>query len=194
MANLERNTWTSIQSTITAVQAVLLAIDSALNMVGLNESNLDGFETTVDDFLFIAGEARMLMWDLNTINQQMRLLFDLGTAPASTTELQQRMAEIRRVTQEYLTMARRVQTIERSATDAVRRLMRIWGRIMDIAGNKQGSQQVQDQLTQLQQQSVQHSAAVTAYQQAMLTKAQEEPLVIESISLINVQIMADWPR
>ena len=191
---MEPNLWTSVQSTITAVQAVLLAIDSALNMIGFGSSSLDGFESTVEDFVAIANEARALIWDINTIEVQIRLLFDLDTAPSNTTELQLRMAEIRRATQEYLTMARRVQTIERSATDAVRRVMNIWGRVMDIAGNKEGSQQVQEALTQLQQQSIQHSAAVTAYQQAMLTKAQAQPLLEESLTRINVEIMADWPR
>ena len=59
VANLERNTWTSIQSTITAVQAVLLAIDSALNMVSFGSSSLDGFESTVGEFVAIANEARI---------------------------------------------------------------------------------------------------------------------------------------
>ena len=176
------------------MQAVLLAIDSALNMVSFGSSSLDGFESTVEDFVAIANEARILMWDLQTIETQMALLFGLDTAPSNTTELQIRLAEIRRATQEYLTMARRVQTIERSGTDAVRRLMNIWGRVMNIAGNKEGSQQVQEALVQLQQQSVQHSAAVTAYQQAVLMDKQAEPLLEESVQRINVELLADWPR
>ena len=191
---LERTIWTSIQSTITAVQSVILVADSAMNLVSIGSSALEGLEATIADLNAILMDANGILFDIRRIEHETVALFALETAPASTTELQIRLAQIRRVCQEYLTMARRVQTITASAADILRRLERIWGRVLDIAGNKASGQQVQEALVQLNVQQTAHNAQVAAFQQAMLTQAQTEPLVTESVSRIKTNVRASWPR
>ena len=192
-ANLTQTTWTSAQSTVIAAQAVALVIDSALNLEGLNSTELSGINQEMQTLASIIQEGEGLMWDIRTLEVQMQWLFSLETAPDNTQALRERLWQIRRYQVNQQMHARRIQTIQNAAISAVNRIMRIADRILGVVGNRQGSQQIQAQLTNLQHLSNRQGVIIAAYQQAQLAEMQTAPLVEESTFLINEQLLTDWP-
>ena len=59
----------------------------------------------------IVRQAEGLSYDIASLQAQIDALFDLDTAPASTSELQVRLAEIRRVRSQCYSYAMRLQTL-----------------------------------------------------------------------------------
>jgi hypothetical protein len=83
-------------------------------------------------------EAQGLSMDLSTIQLNLTLLFDLDTAPRSSRELRQRMAEIRRLTWTVYVDALRAQTLMQTTVSALRHMVRLIEAIGDFLGNNQG--------------------------------------------------------
>jgi hypothetical protein len=183
---------TAVQSVTTAAQAVKLVADSVKNLAGLDGTSLDGLGEITGEFTGLMEETRGLLWDLKVIETQIKALFDLQTAPNNATDLQLRLDEIRVLTQEYLTAARRVQTVVHATVDAVQRILRIVDKIADLAGNRASQAQIQEQLTLLVKAENEHSASVAAYQQASLVEKQSKPLIQQSLRNINREIRMDW--
>jgi hypothetical protein len=182
-----------VQNTITALQSIQLVLDSALNLTGYGDTGLEGLESDMDQLTGIMTESEAILWNVHSLEQQVAFLFGLDTAPDSTRALRERLYEIRRYQFEQQMAARRIQTLQATAIDTVKRIIRLWERILDVLGEKQSAQVLQSQLTQLQYLHQKQTVTLAAYQQAQLAEMQQEPLIDESLERINDQLLSDWP-
>ena len=97
-ANLYQNTVTAVQSVLTAIAAAETAANTLLDLTPLDEViTLQGILEDVKLLADIVAQAEGLSNDVASLRAQIAALFDLETAPASTSALQERLAEIRRV-------------------------------------------------------------------------------------------------
>ena len=192
--NLFHNIVTSIQSTISAIEAVAQTANMILELTPYDDNGLAGLEADLMELDGIVQEASMVLYDIGEVERQSRVLFGLDAAPSSTAELQARLWEIRRVRAEQLMQARRIQTLQATAVRTVARILHLAGRILDFVGQKQAMQNISANLTVLKHIETQQGVQVAAFQQALLTGEQERPLIEESVQRINVELLADWPR
>jgi hypothetical protein len=194
-ANLRSNTMTSLQTTISAVESVLQTGYMLLELEPFEDLVLDGtFGADLAELDGILGEVSGILFDLRTIQLQAQRLFSLESAPDSTRLLRERLLEIRIERAKALARARDVQTLPVRITNVITRIERLWARILEVIGAKQTGQQLQSMTQQLTHISAQTQVIQAAYNQAILTDASERPVVEQAISLINEQIMVDWPK
>jgi conjugal transfer/entry exclusion protein len=184
-----------IQSTITAIQTTLTVANQVLDLTPLGEIVLgDGYDEDLTQLATIAREAQGLSYDLASLNAQVTTLFDLSTAPRSTRELRQRLADIRQVVFQSYSYALRTQTLVATTLRTVQHLQRLVAAIGDFLGNNQGNQT----LAQLEG-TLSHTLATlqvqtAAYERAQSVERLEEALTVESLENISIEILSDWPQ
>jgi hypothetical protein len=194
-ANLVANEFTGLQTFLNLLQAVLQTGYMVLELTPYDSTGLDGgFDADLAELDAIVRDATQVLYDIGAVEQQSRALFGLDAAPSSTAELQARLFEIRRVRAEQLMQARRVQTLQHRAVQTVAHIATLLSRIVDFIGQKQAMQNINASLTVLKQLENKQGVQIAAFQQAILTEQQEQPLIDESLFLIKREVMADWPR
>jgi hypothetical protein len=184
-----------VQTTITAVEAVLQTFNQLLELMPVGEIILSAeFASTLDELSVIIAEATGLAYDLGSLQSQISTLFDLNTAPDSMTLLKERLFAIRRVAWEGHVTAMRAQTLARTTLSAIGHLQRLMDAIGILMGNMSANQtmlQVQGTMTELlAKMQVQQATADRARSIEQIT----ETMTIESLYRIQSQIMADHPR
>jgi len=135
-----------------------------------------------------------LGYDLGSLHSMVQTLFALEGAPGTTAELQARLWEVRRHVSQAYVYAMRTQTLLQTGQRAIRRTLRLYGRIMEVFGNLSGKQQLAEHLTQLAQLETEAKLTSTAFQRAQSLERTTEPLILESLERINEQIMLTHPR
>jgi conjugal transfer/entry exclusion protein len=184
-----------IQNVITAVQAVLIVANQLLELTGLGEIVLgDDLSSELDQFAAIQEEAGGLLADIANIQLQITALFELDGAPKSSSELRKRMAEIRRLVFKAYVDAIRTQSLMQSTVSALRHLVRLIEAVGDLVGNQQGNQTLIQLETRLTVELQKLKTQTAAFHKAQGFDRLEEPLVVESLELIGIEIMVDHPR
>ena len=184
-----------LQNTVQAVQTVLMVGNQLLELAGLGEIVLgDDMAAELDQLGGILEEAQGLRMDLNTIQLQVTLLFDLHSAPQSSSALRQRLAEIRQLTWTVYVDALRTQTLLQSSLSALRHMTRLLAAIGEFVGNNQGNQTLAQLDSKLTIELIKLKEQTAAHQRAQTVDRLTEPLTIESLYRIQESIMADWPR
>ena len=84
--------------------------------------------------------------------------------------------------------ARRVQTLQARAVQTVGQILHLMSRILDFVGQKQAMQNLSANLTVLKTIETKQGVQVAAFQQAILTEAQEQPLIAESQARIKAKM------
>jgi len=185
----------TLQTTVTAVQATLAVLNQVLELTGFDEIVLgEEMTTDLEALQDILTEARGLGTDLQTIQLQLKLLFDLDTAPTSATALRARLAEIRRVTWTVYVDALRAQTLLQSSLSALRHIVRLIEAIGALTGNMQGNQTLAQMDAKLSIELIKLKEQTAAFHRAQAFDRLSEPLTIESIQRINEAVMADYPK
>jgi hypothetical protein len=183
-----------VQTTITAVEAVLQTLNQILELTPVDEFILsEDFQSSLDEMAVILSEGSALILDLNRLNTQIQVLFDLDTAPADMRSLTTRLAEIRRMKHESTIFTLRVQTLIRTIISALTHLHRILEAMQTILGNMQANQNIaQIQLTQTELLAKIQMQSSTYYFNESLVRM-TDLLTIESLYRIQEQILADHP-
>ena len=158
------------------------------------DSGLGDLEADLAELDGIVRETHQVLYDIGEVERQSRALFGLDAAPSSTAELQARLWEIRRVRAEQLMQARRVQTLQATAVRTVAAYRAPHVADPGLRGAEASDAKHECQLAVLKQLENKQGVTVAAFQQAILTGEQEKPLIEESLSLINTELLADWPR
>ena len=194
-ANLYQNTVTAVQSVLTAIAAAETAANTLLDLTPLDEViTLQGILEDVKLLADIVAQAEVLSNDVASLRAQIAALFDLETAPASTSALQERLAEIRRVRAQCYSYAMRLQTLMTTAIRTIDHLTALLTSVSTFLGAKQGMQTlVQVNMTISKTLTIQ-TTQTAAFQRAESVDKMEELLTIESLHRINEAMMADWPR
>lgn len=189
-ANHETNIFTSFQALITAGQSIL---QSGYMLTNLESWGSSGYEMDSSGIRELVDETNQVLWDIRQVELQMRAIFGLEGAPESTMGLEDRLYEIRRIRAQAQADARRIQTLPKNIMKTIEDLGKLWGRILGILGEKQGSQQIQELLTRLNETEAQTGVVMAAFQNAVLTDAMEQPLIEESMARINRAVFLDYP-
>jgi hypothetical protein len=186
---------TAVQSTISAVEAVFHSAKWVLEQSPFGELvAAEDLAAEVEQYQVLLDEAMGLGYDLGSLNTMVQTMFALDTAPGTTAELQARLWEVRRhVSQGYI-YAMRTQTLLQTGQRAIRRTLRLYGRIMEVFGNLSGKQQLAEHLTQLVQLETEAKIASTAFQRAQSLERTTEPMILESLERINEGVMRTHPR
>lgn len=192
-ANHIANQWTAAQATISAVETVAQTGFWLRDLASYDDTGVSQMAADLAELDAILQQSQQVLWDIQYLEFQLRTLFDIHSAPDSTYGLNERLWQIRRVRYEQLAQARHIQALQQSAVRTIQDIIVLFERILGFAGEKQALQNMNASMSKLMQLETQQGVQVAAFQQALLTKEQEEPLVQESIHLINQQLMSDWP-
>src|SRR5712692_1426368 len=182
------------QNLIQAGQAIIMVANQVLELTGLDTIALgDDYQGDLDALGAIVTEARGLSYDLGSLQAQITTLFSLESAPRGTTELRQRLAEIRRVVFESYSYAMRTQTLMQTTLSTVRHLTRLISAVGDLLGNMQSNQTLIQYDAKLTQMLSQLQVQTAAYERAQSVERMERLLVEQSMHNINEAIMEDYP-
>jgi conjugal transfer/entry exclusion protein len=183
-----------IQNVITAIQTVFIVANQLLELTGLGEIVMgDDLSEEMEQLAAIQEEAGGLLADLQNIQLQITLLFELHTAPRSASALQKRMVEIRRLVFKVYVDALRVQSLMQSTVSALRHAVRLVQAIGDLLGNEQSNQTLVQLETRLTVELTKLKTQTAAFHKAQSFDRLQEPLILESLQLINIDIMEDHP-
>jgi hypothetical protein len=186
---------TAIQTTISAVQAVLQTAHWVIEQTPFDEAIGSG-ELAVDtaEIVALVQDAQALGFEITALAAQVQSLFGLAGAPRTTTEFAVRMAEIRGAVYQTRSYAVRAQSLVTSVIRTVNLILRVYDRMQSILGNLSGQQQLSEQLTQLVTLQTKQNIAEMASQLAENVDRLQEPLILESLDRINKATMATHPR
>jgi hypothetical protein len=183
------------QNTIQAVQTVFMVANQILELTPFGGLVFDvATQDTLDTLADIVTEARGLSFDLTSLQAQITILFHLDSAPRSASDLQIRLAEIRRVVWDSYVYALRTQTLLTTTLFTVRRLRNLIELIGDLLGNMQGNHTLAQLEAKLVEALGKMDTHTTAYERAQSVERLTETLTIESVHRINVETMLDWPQ
>lgn len=181
---------TAVEQTLNTIEAVFQSSQWVLEMESFGDP---GSRYGLEELDAIITQTQRVLWDIQALDSAIRRLFALEGAPTSTLALQQRLWEIRRWRSEQQAAARQIQTLPILVRRTIEDIRILWERILRITGNKQGHQQVQTLLVELNKTEARMEVSLAAYQQAMLTDAAEQTLIDESLELINAELFATMP-
>jgi TolA-binding protein len=193
--NFLQNLITTAQSTLTSIATAQTAASFLLDLTPLDEIIMaSGLIETAAQLADILQQVEVLDNDIQSLQRQITALFDLESAPASTSALRARLAEIRRLRWQCYSYAMRLQTLIRTALRTIQHVATLVNSIGTFLGAKQGMQTL-TQVAVSTNTTVTILAAQTAsFQRAASVDKMEELLTMESLSRIQTEIMADWPR
>jgi P-type conjugative transfer protein TrbJ len=175
-------------------QNILSLIHQALNLLPLDVIVIvDTISTDIATLNTLLQEATQIGMDISSLQAQLNRLFDLHTAPASSAELAQRLAEIQRLIWQARAYAMRVNTLVQTFQNTLRHIDTLIGTIAGLAGAKQGIQVLNQKAATLNYIEMVQTTQLAAFHQSELYERQQQLLVIESIKRIHAVQYSDWP-
>jgi hypothetical protein len=182
------------QTTITAIQTVLIVVNQLLELAGLDAIEIqDGlYDSDMADLAAIATEGTALIGDISSLNAQVTALFDLTTAPSTSTDLAQRLHDIRAAVYQIRSYAIRTQGLIRTLNNTVTHMQLLVGNIANYLGGNQGRMSLNEQMAEANKASAVLSAQTAALGNEAVISKMEEPLMIESWLLIKQNVMAGY--
>jgi conjugal transfer/entry exclusion protein len=176
------------------IETVAIVANQILELTPVDEIILSGeFTETLETMTVIIAESIGLAYDLQSLQAQIDVLFNLDTAPDNMTDLKQRLAEIRRVAYDCHVYAMRAQTLLRTTLSAIGHLTRLVEAIGSFIGNMQGNQTVAQLNSSLVEIMAKLQIQTVAYERSRSVEHITDVMTIESLHRIQEQIMADHP-
>ena len=193
-ASLVYDPFNEFVNTLNWVETTFVVANQVLDLTPVDEVVLSGeFASSLDSLSVIVAESVGLAYDLESLNAQIRVLFDVETAPDNMTDLKQRLTEIRQLSHDCHVYALRTQTLIQTTLSAVQHLLRLIDAVGGLVGNMQGNQvsvQVTGTLTELvAKMQVQTAAFARSQSVDQIT----ELMTLASLHKIQEAIMADHP-
>lgn len=184
-----------VNTTLLTIQAVLQTGYQALNLLGIpaDAASAAQFAEDVAQIMALMQTAQMLSWDIQLLEMQLNRLFSLESAPSNTSELQIRLREIRAVMFQTYSYAMQVQSLINTMVRTVQHAIQLYEQIMSLVGNLAGIQRSQQWMAKLVQMEMKMQVQTTAFYRAQIVEKMSEPVIIESLTIINQEIMIGWP-
>jgi len=182
------------QTTVSAVNSVLQVINQVLELTGLPTIALDA--TTASDLAqlsAILAEAGQIGMDLGGLQTQISTLFNLQTAPASSSELRQRLMEIQNALFLARVYALRVQTLINTLIHTIEHIATLEILIQGFIGNKQGTQTLAQTQIMLNHQQAELKLMLASYHHQDIYERMQQAVIIESLRRMHAAQHADWP-
>jgi hypothetical protein len=186
---------TAVQTTISAVESVIHTAKWIIDQTPLDELAMGGeWAADMADMAALVREAQALGYDISTLSTLIRTMFSVDSAPATTTELQNRLWETRREVSKAHGYALRTQSLIMTAQRTIGHIVKMYEKISELLGNLSGQQNLNQQLTKLVQIETESKVSENAYQLAQSLDRLQDPLILESLYRINEATMASHPR
>ncbi len=175
-------------------QNVISLANDALNLLPLDVIVVvDTLITDIGLLNTIMQEGTQIGMDLASLQAQLNSLFNLQTAPATSSELAQRLVEIRTLIWQARAYAMRVNTLIQTLQNTLRHLTMLVNTIAELAGVKQGLQVLNQKAGTLTYVQVVQATQGAAFYQSELYDRQQQLLIEESNRLINQNMRRDYP-
>ena len=183
------------ESVFTNIQMVLSVAYQILEITPVEQLVITGnYASTLGTIFTMIDEAQGLAYDVGSLQLQVHALFDIDTAPDSSSALRDRLYEIRKVTYLSYSYAMRTQTLLRTTMSALDHLVRLVDTLGILLGNQQTSQTMLQMQGSIAQLLAQQQVQTAAYERAQSVGALEGPLTDQSLHHINHNLMLDHPR
>ena len=194
ISDVAQNTVTAAETTVAAATLILMDIKMAEELLPLDAILIldDAFASDMSDLSQIATEGQALIGDIGTLKGEVTALFDLSTAPATSTELAQRMSDIRQLVFQVRSYAIRTQGLIRTLHNTVMHLQGLVAAIGDYVGGMQGRQSIMQNLAEVNKAQAVLAAQSAAFNNAETLGKMEQPIMIESWLLIKQHVMAGY--
>lgn len=193
-ANHTTNILTSLQTTITAAQAVLHTGYWIVQLTGI-EGVLGNAEFVADlaTMQSLLGDARAIAGDVKSILAQTQRLFDPNSAPTSSWELRTRQQEIDQTLWEVYSYATQTQVLVATISHTIDHLKKFVERIGVLIGERQALQSINEEQAKMVEAQEKSTLMTTAFERGETYQRMQEPLVRQSLRNINESVLADWP-
>lgn len=188
--NLVQNSITAVESVLTTIEEFLIEAQGVLNLTALS-SGTAAMGTILEDMQLMAEiiqQAEGLSYDIGSLEAQINALFGLDLAPATSSELAIRLAEIRRVRQQAYSYATRVQTLLKTAIRTIEHMNALLDNVSTLIGNLAGHQLQPQSVAGLQKHLSMLHVETTAFHRAQSIDKLEELVTIESLHRINCRV------
>src|SRR5262249_11457487 len=119
-------------------------------------------------------------------------LFDLHTAPATSTELARRLAEIQTLIWQARAYAARVNTLIQTFQNTLQHINMLIGTIASLVGVKQGLQVLNQKAATLNYIQMVQATQLAAFHQSELYDRLQSQLIIESLKRMHALQYGDW--
>jgi hypothetical protein len=186
----------SVQSTITAIEAVLQTGYMVLELTQLGELALDSheWEENVNAIAVVLNRGVELAWEQEQVDALLGDLFSIDTVPETATALAERAREHREAIVAYHGFALRTQTLITTGWNTVAHLLALFAPVGDFVGNMQANQALQQAHLKLGQLAAEQKTLVAAFDRAKSVEALTAPQLSEALIQINRRMMEDHPR
>jgi hypothetical protein len=194
-ANLTQSTISAIQNVITAAQTTLIQANQIIDLTPVRSlTAAGGIVEDIELMCSILQEAEAIQADVQSLEHQIAVLLNLEQAPRTRSELDARLAELKKMKQQALTFAFRSQTLIRTLIRTGDHMRALFADVEQLLGNLSGQQRLAE-VQQVQNKTLAVLAAQTAaWQRADVVDRATADMVRESMSRIGDQRLADWPR
>jgi hypothetical protein len=193
--NLQQSTITAIQSVITAAQTTLIQANQILDLTKVTGLTTEG--GILEDIALLCdmiAQAENIQMDVVSLEAQIAVLLDLDQAPRTRRALDERLLALRAMQQQARTFAFRTQALLRTLIRTGDHLKALFADLQKLIGNLSGQQRIAE-IQQVSNKTLAVLAAQTAaWQRADMVERASAALVRESMSIINAQRLADWPK
>lgn len=189
VSNLAENSITALQSTLSTIEEIFQSAQWVLNLTPLDSIGTAG--GIAEDMALLGQlveQAEGLSYDVSSLQAQIDALFNLDTAPTTSSELAVRLAEIRRIKWQCYSYAMRVQTLLRTALRTVDHLQGLLDTVGQILGTKQGHQTHTQATVVASKHLANLDTQMASFNRAQSVDKMEELLTIESLRKINCRV------
>jgi hypothetical protein len=193
--SLTQNTISAVQNAITAAQTTLIQANQLLDLAPVKSlTAAGGIVEDMELLCDIIKQGEALQADAASIERQIETLLNLEHAPRTRSELDQRMAELKKMKQEARIFAFRTQTLIKTLIKTGDHMKALFADVEQLLGNLSGQQRLAE-IQQINNKTLATLLAQTAawQRQDVVDKATTD-MVRESLALIDAQRMADWPH
>jgi len=154
---------------------------------------VDTISTDISTLNVIIQEGSQIGMDITSLQVQLNALFDLHTAPATSSELAIRVNQIRGLIWQARSYAMRVQTLVQTFQNTLRHIDTLVGTIAELQGNKQNLQVLNQKAASLTYVQTVQTSGQAAYTQSELYDRLLQLLVEESNRRITEHMWRDYP-
>jgi conjugal transfer/entry exclusion protein len=193
--NFGANIVTSVQSVITATEAVLQTANMVLELTPVEEIIVGG---QIAEDLAILGEiissAELVWFDLQSLESQITALFGLENVPLTREGLDERLLEIKQFYYRTLSYAMRTQTLVMTMFRTVEHVSALIASIGSFVGNMSANQTLVQVNTTVSKTLAVMEVQQSAWQRADTVQRLSEGIVLESMRQINLARLEDHPR
>jgi len=188
VGNLAVNTISSLQTTITAIEAVFQSAEWVVELTPVEGLVTGSISEDMEALGALVENAQGLSYDIGELQSQIDTLFNLDGAPNTTALLRERLMEVRRLRHTCYTYAMRTQTLLTTAARTAEHLAGLLEALGDVVGNLSVSQRASEMSATISKSAANLQVQTAAFQRAGSVDKMEELLTIESINAINTRI------